>query len=76
MGIDMTKEERAKAAQVRMPTTSSPYVIFRNGYIKGATEQRAIDIKIIPQLYIRWIMIEGDKPSWEEYATKVLEEEI
>lgn len=42
-------------------------------YVKGATEQRAIDIDIIPQLYVRWLMIDGEKPSWVEYANKATE---
>ena len=42
-------------------------------YEKGATEQKAVDIETIPRLYVRWLLIDGDKPSWEEYANKALE---
>lgn len=44
------------------------------GYVQGATEQKAIDIKALPQLYVRWLMIDGEKPSWEEYANKAMED--
>lgn len=37
----------------------------------GANEQRKIDIETIPQLYVRWLMIEGEKPTWEEYANTI-----
>lgn len=39
-----------------------------------ATEQKAIDIEKIPQLYVRWLMIDGEKPSWVEYANKAMKE--
>lgn len=38
-----TIEERAKLAETNMPKTTSPFVMFRAGYIRGATEQKAID---------------------------------
>lgn len=38
--------------------------------------QKAIDIAIIPQLYVRWVMIDGEKPTWYEYATKAMEEQL
>lgn len=41
-------------------------------YTQGATEQKEIDIEQIPQLYVRWLMIDGDKPSWKEYAIKAM----
>lgn len=47
---------------------------FREGQDYGATEQKAIDIDEIPKLYVRWLMIDGDKPSWKEYANKAMEE--
>lgn len=42
-------------------------------YIKGASEQRAIGIERIPQLYVRWFMTDGEKPTWKEYAIKAME---
>lgn len=60
----MTIEERAKEAQTQMPKTSSPYVMFRDGYIKGATEQKAIYEKRIAEL-----------ESFVERATKLIEAE-
>lgn len=45
-----------------------------DGYIQGDTDRKSIDIKSIPQLYIRWLMIDGEKPSWDEYANKALED--
>lgn len=37
-------------------------------------------IETIPQLYIRWLLIDDEhgfeKPTWEEYANKVMEEQI
>lgn len=38
-----TIEERAKSAQSKMPNTSSPYVMFREGYTLGANEQQTLD---------------------------------
>lgn len=54
------------------------YGIWQSGYMEGqkngADEQKAIDIDIIPQLYMRWLMIDGEKPTWEEYANKAMEQ--
>lgn len=44
----------------------------RGSYAQGATEQKAIDMELIPQLYVRWLMIDGEKPSWVEYANKAM----
>lgn len=38
-------EERAKLAQTKMPKTYSPYIMFREGYIQGAKEQKPLDIE-------------------------------
>lgn len=65
-----TIEERAIEASKNKDCPSQ----FENGYWQGATEQKAIDIETIPQLYVRWLLIEGDKPSWEEYANKAMGE--
>lgn len=45
-----------------------------HAYCKGAMEQKAIDIEAIPQLFVRWLMIEGEKPSWLDYVNKAMEE--
>lgn len=60
---DLSEEQRDRQAE-----------IYAEVYSKIATEQEAIDIDIIPQLYVRWLMIDGEKPSWAEYANKALEE--
>lgn len=75
-----TIEERAKAYHNRIIEQNEQAEAwdFYNAYRIGATEQKAIDIETIPQLYIHWIMIDDEhgfeKPSWEEYATKAMEE--
>ena len=61
----MMIEERAKKAQVKMPKTSSPYVLFRDGYIKGATEQKAIDEK-----YIK--LLEEDRNAFIAFGHKII----
>ena len=43
-------------------------------YVAVATEQKEIDIEQIPQIYVRWLMIDGEKPSWKEYANKAMED--
>lgn len=63
-------------------TSSSPIRINEciniayDACVKIATEQRQIDIETIPQLYIRWLMIDDEhgfeKPSWKEYANKFI----
>lgn len=71
-----TIEERAEQYRKEM-TGYSPMpsgLELKAGYIKGATDQRAIDIDIIPQLYVRWLMIDGEKPIWEEYANQAMED--
>ena len=74
-------EERSKAyaetkcspwlSMVAKETLLDKYI---KEYIEIATEQKANDIETIPQLYVRWLMIEGDKPTWKEYANKAMEE--
>lgn len=44
------------------------------GFLAGATEQKDIDIELIPQIYMRWLMIEGKRPLWVEYANKAMED--
>lgn len=50
------------------------YHIAKACWLQSAIEQKAIDIDIIPQLYVRWLMIDGEKPSWVEYANKAMGE--
>lgn len=72
---DMTIEERAKAWETNNGTCITAMTkVAENGYIKGATEQKDIDIERIPQLYVRWLMIDGEKPAWKEYVIKAMEE--
>ena len=75
----MTREEAVKIAY---DMGAHPYSIesmvscLIRGAEKGATEQKEIDIEQIPQLYIRWLMVDGEKPTWKEYAIKAMEEWI
>lgn len=70
-----TLEERAKEyAVIAKIRGDMPLELAEEVYIEIATEQKAIDIETIPQLYVRWLMIDGEKPSWKEYAIKATEE--
>lgn len=44
------------------------------GYIKGKEYQRDIDIETIPRLYMKWLMIDGDKPEWRDYIIQAMED--
>lgn len=47
---------------------------FRFGAVYGSDQQKSLDIETIPQLFIRWLMIDGDKPIWKDYAIKEMKE--
>lgn len=49
------------------------HAIVEEQVLKAIEKQKAIDIDTLPQLYVRWLMIDGEKPSWVEYATKAME---
>lgn len=74
-GIEMKSiEERAYRKSLKMLNSNSRAVpTTRELLIEMAIEQRTIDIEQIPQLYVRWMMIDGEKPSWKEYAKKEYE---
>lgn len=67
-----TIEERAREFALK----KMPYSPFFEGYEKMyeeiAAEQKAIDIDTIPQMFIHWLMIEGEKPTWKDYANQVM----